>query len=388
MASHRKPRTRILESPAGRRTAVGVGSAALASATLLTQEAGATPAERSIEDVQKEVDHLYHEAERATERYNGAKERTSQQRGRVEQQLDEVAKETARLNESRRELGRLAAAQYRTGGVTPTATFMLAPDPQTYFDQAHLMERLTNREQAAVDQFQVRQAKANTKRAAAQESLKDLTESQEQLRDSKKEVQTKLSDARKVLDRLTEEEKQRLAELERQREEEARRKAEEAARKAELERQQQAEQERREQEQREQEQAQEEEQQEEPPPADTGATKSEKVLAFAEAQLGKPYVWGATGPDSYDCSGLTQAAFRTVGVELPRTAAEQSTVGTPVAVSDVQPGDLVFWGGTGSAYHVAVYIGDGKYLDAANPSKGVVIQEMSYYMPTSAARVL
>jgi cell wall-associated NlpC family hydrolase len=121
-------------------------------------------------------------------------------------------------------------------------------------------------------------------------------------------------------------------------------------------------------------------------PAASGSVGT--VLDFLNAQVGKAYVLGASGPSAYDCSGLTQAAFRTVGVELPRTAAEQSTVGTPVSVSDVQPGDLVFWGGVGSAYHVAVYIGDGKYLDAANPSKGVVIQEMSYYMPTSAVRVL
>ncbi|WP_344289233.1 C40 family peptidase [Streptomyces synnematoformans] len=121
-------------------------------------------------------------------------------------------------------------------------------------------------------------------------------------------------------------------------------------------------------------------------PAASGSVGT--VLDFLNAQVGKAYVLGASGPSAYDCSGLTQAAFRTVGVELPRTAAEQSTAGTPVAVSDVQPGDLVFWGGVGSAYHVAVYVGDGKYLDAANPSKGVVVQEMSYYMPTSAVRVL
>ncbi|MEO3844696.1 NlpC/P60 family protein [Streptomyces sp. B22F1] len=375
MASHRKPRTRILESPAGRRTAVGVGSAALASATLLTQEAGATPAERSIEDVQKEVDHLYHEAERATERYNGAKERTAQQRTRVEQQLDEVAKETARLNESRRELGRLAAAQYRTGGITPTATFMLAPDPQTYFDQAHLMERLTNREKAAVDQFQVRQAEAAKKRSEAQESLRTLTDSQEQLQASKQEVQTKLSDARKVLDRLTEAEKKRLAELERKREEEARRKAEEAARQAELERQQQAEQERREQQQREQEQ-QEEEQQEDPPPADPAPSKSAQVLAFAEAQLGKPYVWGATGPDSYDCSGLTQAAWREAGISLPRTTYDQVNAGTQVAKADLQPGDLVFF--YDDVSHVGIYVGNGQMIHASKPGDDVKYESIDY----------
>lgn len=111
------------------------------------------------------------------------------------------------------------------------------------------------------------------------------------------------------------------------------------------------------------------------------------VLSFLKAQVGKPYVYGATGPSAYDCSGLTQAAFRTIGVELPRTSQAQSTFGTQVPVSAVQPGDLLFWGGVGSAYHVAVYVGDGQYLDAANPGKGVVIQQMAYYMPTSAVRV-
>lgn len=111
------------------------------------------------------------------------------------------------------------------------------------------------------------------------------------------------------------------------------------------------------------------------------------VISFLKAQVGKPYVYGATGPSAFDCSGLTKAAFATIGVDLPRTAAEQSTVGTAVPVSDVQVGDLLFWGGRGSAYHVAVYVGNGEYLDAANPSKGVVIQKMAYYMPTSAVRV-
>ncbi|MDX3215377.1 C40 family peptidase [Streptomyces sp. ME01-24h] len=118
----------------------------------------------------------------------------------------------------------------------------------------------------------------------------------------------------------------------------------------------------------------------------TGSAAS--VIGFLKAQVGKPYVYGATGPSAYDCSGLTQAAFRTIGVDLPRTSQAQSTFGTQVSVSAVRPGDLLFWGGVGSAYHVAVYIGGGQYLDAANPSKGVVIQQMSNYMPTSAVRVL
>jgi cell wall-associated NlpC family hydrolase len=111
------------------------------------------------------------------------------------------------------------------------------------------------------------------------------------------------------------------------------------------------------------------------------------VLSFLRAQLGKPYVYGATGPGSYDCSGLTQAAFRTIGVDLPRTAAAQSTTGSAVSLGALRPGDLLFWGGVGSAYHVAVYIGGGEYLNAANPSEGVLIERMSDWPPTSARRV-
>jgi len=112
------------------------------------------------------------------------------------------------------------------------------------------------------------------------------------------------------------------------------------------------------------------------------------VIGFLKAQLGDAYVMGGTGPNSWDCSGLTQAAFRQAGVSLPRTSQEQSTAGTPVSLDSIQPGDLLYWGGAGSAYHVGVYIGNGQYLDAANPSKGVVIQDLSGYPASGAVRFL
>ncbi|MGW7352222.1 C40 family peptidase [Streptomyces sp. NPDC054784] len=124
-------------------------------------------------------------------------------------------------------------------------------------------------------------------------------------------------------------------------------------------------------------------------PAPSNATGSAaEVISFLRAQLGKAYVSGATGPSAYDCSGLTVAAFKQVGIDLPRVSQDQSTTGTQIPVSSAQPGDLLFWGGTGSAYHVAVYVGDGQYIDAANPSKGVVQQALSDYPPTTATRVL
>ncbi|MFD7134082.1 C40 family peptidase [Streptomyces sp. NPDC059894] len=112
------------------------------------------------------------------------------------------------------------------------------------------------------------------------------------------------------------------------------------------------------------------------------------VIAFLRAQVGDAYVMGATGPNAWDCSSLVQAAFRQVGVDLPRVSQDQSMAGTDVSLSDLQVGDILYWGGKGSAYHVGVYIGDGQYLDAANPSKGVVIQDLSGYPASGAVRVL
>ncbi len=112
------------------------------------------------------------------------------------------------------------------------------------------------------------------------------------------------------------------------------------------------------------------------------------VISFLKAQLGDAYVLGAAGPDAWDCSSLVQAAFKQVGVDLPRVSQDQSMVGTEVSLSNLQVGDILYWGSKGSAYHVGVYIGNGQYLDAANPSKGVVIQDLSGYPATGAVRVL
>ncbi len=112
------------------------------------------------------------------------------------------------------------------------------------------------------------------------------------------------------------------------------------------------------------------------------------VISFLKAQLGKAYVLGSSGPSSYDCSSLTQAAFKQVGIDLPRVSQDQSTVGTQVSLDSLQPGDLLYWGSSGSAYHVGVYIGGGKFIGAQNPSTGIVERPLDYDQPTGAVRVL
>ncbi|MFF8260032.1 C40 family peptidase [Streptomyces virginiae] len=112
------------------------------------------------------------------------------------------------------------------------------------------------------------------------------------------------------------------------------------------------------------------------------------VVNFARAQVGKAYVMGGTGPSSFDCSGLVQAAYRQAGISLPRMSQAQSSAGTSVSLNALQPGDILYWGSKGSAYHVAIYVGGGKFVGAQNPSTGIVERNLSYDKPTGAVRVL
>ncbi|MEV0007417.1 C40 family peptidase [Streptomyces sp. NPDC051840] len=118
----------------------------------------------------------------------------------------------------------------------------------------------------------------------------------------------------------------------------------------------------------------------------TGSAAS--VIAFAQSQIGDAYVSGGTGPNSWDCSGLVQAAFGSVGIDLPRVSQDQSTAGTQVSLDNLQPGDILYWGGAGSAYHVGIYVGGGQFVGAQNSSTGVVQKSLDYDPPSGAVRVL
>lgn len=114
------------------------------------------------------------------------------------------------------------------------------------------------------------------------------------------------------------------------------------------------------------------------------------VITLAKAQAGKNYVWGASGPNSFDCSGLVQYVYKNAaGVNLGRTTYDQVKQGTTVSMSNLQPGDLLFWGSASAPYHVGIYLGNGKYVHAATPSQGVIVQTLSsYFYPSVAKRVL
>lgn len=121
-------------------------------------------------------------------------------------------------------------------------------------------------------------------------------------------------------------------------------------------------------------------------------TKRNKVVKLAKKQVGKRYVYGATGPYSFDCSGLTQYVYsRALGKYITRTTYTQVHQGKTVAVSTatLKKGDLLFWGSKSSPYHVGIYVGGGQYVHAATPSQGVRKQHLSsYFWPSTAKRVI
>jgi peptidoglycan DL-endopeptidase CwlO len=122
------------------------------------------------------------------------------------------------------------------------------------------------------------------------------------------------------------------------------------------------------------------------PPIPAGGGGVAAVIRYAQAQVGKPYVWGADGPDSFDCSGLTMKAWAQAGLSLPHSAAAQSTIGRRVSRSELQPGDLIFRYSPIS--HVALYVGNGMQVAATHTGSTVKLQDafqgeiVAYSRPT------
>lgn len=119
------------------------------------------------------------------------------------------------------------------------------------------------------------------------------------------------------------------------------------------------------------------------------ANMRQNLVNGAYAQLGKPYVWGAQGPNSFDCSGLMNYLYTNIaGLSIGSWTVPQESSGTKISVSEANIGDLLFWGSAGSTYHVAMYIGNGQYIAAPKPGDVVKVGNISSYTPDFAVNVL
>ncbi|HSI92850.1 MAG TPA: NlpC/P60 family protein [Jiangellaceae bacterium] len=338
-----------------RRFIVVLCTAAVTSIGGITSaQVGFADPDLTLEEVKEKVDELHHEAEVAAERYHMATDELDDIELRLAKAEENVARQEARLKELTTEIGDFAAATYRSGGIDPTMQMLLADDPDKYLAQAAVIDAYTRQQGEQLQQVAVQRQRLEQDTLLYDEELARLEAVQDQLAEEKAVAEELLAEAQRLLDSLKAEERERL--------EAERREAEEAALAA---REQAAEQESR---------STEREQSSEPPPA---SGKGQVALDFALAQLGDPYVWGGTGPDGWDCSGLTQAAWAAAGVSLPRSSYQQIGVGTRVSWDNLRPGDLLFFYSPIS--HVGIYAGNGQMVHAVKPGTPVSMVSLDGY---------
>ncbi|MCS0604048.1 NlpC/P60 family protein [Streptomyces sp. LP11] len=329
MASHRRPK-----QPSRTRVTV-LTTAAAAAVALSANAANAAPTEKPGKDeVKAKVDKLYEQAEQATEKYNGAKEKQQKLQKEISTIQDNVARGQQDLNKLRDGLGSLATAQYRSGGIDASIQLFLSSDPDDYLDKASTLDQLSGQQVDALKKIQDKQRELAQERAEATEKLKDLSATRTQLAEKKKEVQGKLGEAQKLLNTLTAKEKAALA----QKQQRADRSSSERVDLGDA------------------------------PPA---SGRASAAFSAAQSKIGSPYVYGATGPSSFDCSGLTSWAYAQAGVSIPRTSEAQAQTGTRIySQGDLKVGDLVFF--YNDLHHVGLYAGNGQVLHA--PHTGAVVR--------------
>nr|WP_202519186.1 C40 family peptidase [Streptomyces sp. SID1034] len=354
VAAHRKPKQHPLGGPAAR-TAATLALASAATATLFEGSGHAEP-KLTPAQVKAKVDQLYHDAEVATEAYDGAKEKADATARSLNGLRDEAARKTAQLNTARDALGSLAAAQYRSGTVAPELQLILSSDPKRYLDDAALAERAGDRTAVAVAGVRKQLAELGRLHSTADGQLTELRSRQSALARQKSDIQTKITSAEALLAQLTAPERASYEEADgapgdnrASRSADAPRTTLAAA-----------------------------------PLAAAPSSRAAAAVAFAYGALGKPYVWGATGPSSFDCSGLTQAAWRSAGVQLPRTTYTQINAGSRVTRAELQPGDLVFF--YSGISHVGLYIGGGQMIHAPHPGAPVRVAPIDQMPFAGAAR--
>ncbi|MFF6915838.1 NlpC/P60 family protein [Streptomyces sp. NPDC012466] len=352
MAAHRKPRQRAMGGGKAR-TAATIALAGAATATGFDGTGHADP-QLTPGQVKAEVDKLYRQAEVATEKYNGAKEKAEAAGQRLKDLQDQAARKEERLNSSREALGSVAAAQYRAGGLDPAMQLALSDDPDRYLENAEFVERAGNRQHAAVAGVRKQLREIEQLRGAAHIELTSLRSRQTELKRHKKTITGKLGSARQLLSRLTPQERSRLG-VSPERASRSTGARDTLAAPGST------------------------------PPQAPGSRASAAV-SYAYQKLGSPYVWGATGPNAFDCSGLVQAAYRAAGVSLPRTTYSQIAAGRRVSRSELLPGDLVFF--YAGISHVGIYVGNGRMIHAPNPSAPVRLAPLDEMPYAGATRVV
>lgn len=313
-----------------RRRAITVAGAliALSVAPHTVAVAHADP-EPSTKELRSKALKLADQLEQLTEQYNGLKVKLAQSQRAAQVATENAERQEKTLQSIRQKVGALAATSYMQGGSDPTVSFIASQDPQSVLDQAATLNYFAKRDSTKVLGLMQAMQAAQRARKSAEARATQVKALRTELDGQRKKV-TDIYE--KVRGTLVKRDPTQLAKL---------------------------------------------------PVIGTG--KGAQALRYAMSKIGDPYVWGAAGPNSFDCSGLTMWAYKQVGINLPHYAGSQWNAGTHVSRGDLQPGDLVFF--YSDLHHMGIYVGGGKMLHAPQTGDVVKIASMSGRPFAGAVRV-
>lgn len=339
----------------------------------VTQDKAAVlPIQAQLDAAQRQLTQLVRQSQIAAEQYDAATVRLQQSQTAARVAAEHVAATQQRLAEARSDIGRLAAAAYRDGNGLGSVSLVLNADgPEQFVTGAHVLQHQGTDLKAALHAADLARQDAQTAQVAADAAVRARMAAQAQVALAAEAARVAVAAQQGQLAAVSAKRDALLAQLaaaqrisvqlEQQRQQGM---AQEAARRA----------------------------------AEANATSSAhfvapaydgsaagRALAFAYAQLGKPYVWGATGPGSYDCSGLTMESWASAGVYLPHFAAFQYQASHPISYGELRPGDLLFWATDGAdsntIYHEAIYLGDQRMIQAPRTGENVEVSSIWMWGP-------
>ncbi|MFJ1901020.1 NlpC/P60 family protein [Streptomyces sp. NPDC088115] len=301
--------------------------------------ASGTSGKKSLEEVRAKIDALYRKAGAATDAYNLAEERSKKQSSEIVKLAQAIVEGQAKIADLRSRAGAQAREQYRNAGLPPGAQLMLSGDPQLFLDGIGRAHQGQQAAKGVLGELNRTQQDLETYTQDASTNWTKLEASRVKQAKAKKKINEQIAAAKKLESQLEKKERARLLQLEQQAEYKSQTAWLSSGALKEINR---------------------------------GASASgKKAVAFATSQIGKPYKWGAVGPASFDCSGLTSQAWAAAGHPIPRTSQEQWRQLPHIAVKDMRPGDLVIY--FNDATHVGMYIGDGAIVHAPRPGRNVTI---------------
>ena len=313
------------------------------TAVLLAFAIGSVPsspaqAEPTIDEVQTQVDRLYHQAEQAQERYNDAKVELDELRkdlGSLEADQD---RQDDRLTTVREQVQDSIVSQYEGTSLSAVGQAVVSEDPARFLSQLTTISAYNDIQNELFADYATELKALDIRRSATGDRRAQMAALEQQLAKEKAAVEEKLAEAKDQLATLKEEEREELL----------------ASRSGDVRL-----------------------------PSDVPASgRAAAAVQYALGQVGNAYVYGAAGPSAFDCSGLTMMSWAQAGVGLPHSSSAQFGSGPHISSSALQPGDLVFYYSPIS--HVGIYIGNGLIVHAANPGTGVRVAGL-FSMPYSGA---